>query len=251
MKLEKRTYKRGLTEQDKCLVAQLKKIRQETGINQIEMSKIIGISAASLSKIETLKCLAGKITIIRIKEIYPFVEYNTDAIIVNVKNYGDMTDADYQFADDLIATREAAGLTQKELAAQIGSTHSAVLALEEKIRRGGINILQNLIRRLPTLTYDFSHRRYRNPSTLATIEKRNRCKKQRDEKERKELAKMQDRIAKEKRRKEDLIFKSTQDAIKMRNKMKPVGVMKWIQFKNKKGFWTNTPDKYKKRLLNE
>ena len=244
MKLEKRTYRRGLAEQDKSLVEQLRKIRQETSINQADMAKMLGVATATLSKIETFKRLAGKLTIIKIKELYPSIQYDTDSIIVNVQKYGDMTEQDIQFADDLIAIRKEAGLTQKELAEDIGVTHSAVLALEEKIRRGGINILQSLIRKFPDLKYDFSHRKYANPSTLATIEKRNRCKKQRDEKERKELAKMQDRIAKEKMRKEDLIFKSTQDAIKMRNKMPPVGVMRWVQPKDKKGFWTSNPNKY-------
>ena len=244
MKIEKITYKRLLTEQDKLLVEELRKIRKQNGINQAEMAKMIGIATATLSKIENLKVLAGKLTILKMKEIYPHIEYDTDCIITNVQRYGDMTEQDVQFSDDLIAIRKEAGITQKELANDIGFTLSAVLAVEEKIRRGGINILQALIRRFPSLNYDFSHRKYANRSTLATIEKRNRCKKQRDEKERKEIAKMQDRIAKERRKKEDLIFKSRQDAVKMRDKMKPVGAMRWVQPKDKKGFWTSNPNKY-------
>ena len=50
MKIEKITYKRALTDQDKNLVEELRKIRKQNGINQAEMAKMIGIATATLSK---------------------------------------------------------------------------------------------------------------------------------------------------------------------------------------------------------
>lgn len=111
----------------------IKKIREESGLSKKDVAKILDIETTSMSNVENGSTNFSDEILIKLSNIF---KVDPELLLNEEKNKDKITDANLNVGSKIKFYRQQNGMTQKDLAAELGYADAPPICLIESGKRG-------------------------------------------------------------------------------------------------------------------